>query len=128
VARRGRLAPRRRWAHARSRCGIHDDILTNAALIRGLRVVSRTTVVQYRDTKLSMRQIGEALGVAYILEGSVRGRGNKVRMSVQLIDARTDEHVWAQSYDRDLTDVFTIQTELAKEIALALNSAMAPKS
>ena len=107
--------------------GIHEDILTNLASEHGLRVVSRTTAMQYRETKLSMRQIGETLNVAYILEGSVRGRGSKVRVTVQLIDARTDEHAWAKSFDRDLSDIFATQTELAKEIAGQLKTTIAPQ-
>ncbi len=108
--------------------GVHEDLLTNLALIRDLKVVSRTTVVQYRDSKKSLRQIGEELGVAYILEGSVRRSGNKVRVTGQLINARTDEHVWAKSYDRDLTDVFAIQAALATEIAGALEAALTPQT
>jgi TolB-like protein len=92
--------------------GIHEDILTNLALIRELRVVSRTTVMQYRDTKKTMKQIAQELGVTYILEGSVRRSGNKVRVTGQLIHAATDEHVWAEKYDRDLTDIFEIQDEI----------------
>jgi TolB-like protein/cytochrome c-type biogenesis protein CcmH/NrfG len=106
--------------------GVHEDILTHLALIRDLKVVSRTTVTQYRDTKKTMRQIGEELGVAYILEGSVRRAGNQVRVTGQLINARTDEHVWAKAYDRDLTDIFAIQAALATEIASALSAALSP--
>lgn len=108
--------------------GMHEDILTNLALINELRVVSRTTVVQYRDSKKTLRQIGDELGVAYILEGSVRRVGNKVRVTGQLINARTDEHVWAKSYDRDLTDVFAIQASLSQEIAGALQAAITPQA
>ena len=106
--------------------GVHEDILTHLALIRDLKVVSRTTVTQYRDTKKTMRQIGEELGVAYILEGSVRRAGNKVRVTGQLINARTDEHVWAKAYDRDLTDIFAIQAALATEIADSLSATLSP--
>lgn len=106
--------------------GVHEDILTHLALIRDLKVVSRTTVTQYRDTRKTIRQIGEELGVAYILEGSVRRAGNKVRVTGQLINARTDEHVWANAYDRDLTDIFAIQAALATEIANALSAALSP--
>lgn len=106
--------------------GIHEDILTNLAVAaRELHVVSRTSVMQYRDTKLSMRQLGETLNVAYILQGSVRGRGSKVRVAVQLIDARTDEHAWAQTFDPDLSDIFATQTVLAKEIAAQLKATIA---
>ena len=86
--------------------GIQEDILTNLALVHEIRVVSRTSVQQYRDTKKSIRQIASEFGVAYILEGSVRRAGNKVRVTGQLIHAATDEHVWAKAYDRDLTDIF----------------------
>ncbi len=108
--------------------GVHEDILTNLALVRDLKVVSRTTVTQYRDSKKTMKQIGDELGVAYILEGSVRRSGNKVRVTGQLINARTDEHVWAKSYDRDLTDIFSIQATLAQEIASALEIAITPQA
>jgi TolB-like protein/cytochrome c-type biogenesis protein CcmH/NrfG len=108
--------------------GVHEDILTNLALVNELKVVSRTTVTQYRDSKKSMKQIGEELGVAYILEGSVRRMGNKVRVTGQLINARTDEHVWAKSYDRDLTDIFAIQASLSQEIASALQAAITPQA
>jgi TolB-like protein/cytochrome c-type biogenesis protein CcmH/NrfG len=106
--------------------GIHEDILTNLAHIAELRVVSRTSVSEYRSTTKKIRQIGEELGVAWILEGSVQRAGNQVRVTGQLINARTDEHVWAQSYDRDLTDLFAIQAELAKEIAGALSATLSP--
>ncbi len=108
--------------------GVHEDILTNLALIRDLKVISRTTVVRYRDSKKSVREIGEELGVAYILEGSVRRAGNKVRVTGQLINTRTDEHVWAKAYDRDLTDIFAIQAALAQEIAGALETAISPQA
>jgi adenylate cyclase len=104
--------------------GVHEDILTNLAPIRTLHVVSRTSVMQYRDSRLSMRQLGEQLNVDYILEGSVRGRGSKVRVTMQLIDARTDEHLWAKSFDRDLSDIFATQSELSKQVAVELAAAI----
>ena len=107
--------------------GMQEDILTNLALVRELRVVSRTSVQQYRNTTKSIRQIAQELGVAYILEGSVRRAGNKVRVTGQLIHAATDEHVWAKAYDRDLTDVFSIQSELSQAIAAALSAALSPQ-
>jgi TolB-like protein/predicted Zn-dependent protease len=107
--------------------GIHEDILTNLALIREFRVVSRTSVMPYRTTTKSIRQIAQELGVAYILEGSVRREGNRVRVTGQLIHAATDEHVWAQAYDRDLTDIFAIQAELSQQIALALKTVLSPE-
>jgi len=106
--------------------GVYDDILTNLANLSALRVISRTTMLQYRATTKSIRQIGAELGVAYVLEGSVRRAGNKVRVTGQLIRAATDEHVWANTYDRDLTDVFAIQSDLSHEIAAALNGALSP--
>jgi TolB-like protein len=107
--------------------GIHEDILTNLAHIAALRVVSRTSVMEYRGTTKKIRQIGQELGVAWLLEGSVERVGNKVRVTGQLINARTDQHVWAQSYDRDLTDIFAIQAELAQQIAAALSATLSPQ-
>lgn len=107
--------------------GVHEDILTDLALIRDLHVVSRTSVEQYRETKKPMRQIGTELGVAYLLEGSVRRAGGTIRITGQLIRAATDEHVWAKKFDRELKDVFEIQTEIATEIAGALHSVLSPQ-
>jgi TolB-like protein/cytochrome c-type biogenesis protein CcmH/NrfG len=102
--------------------GIQDDILTNLSKIGDLKVISRTSVMQYRGKAPNIRDIGKALGVSTVLEGSVRRSGNRVRVNVQLIDATTDEHVWGNDYDRDLTDVFAIQSDLAHEIANALQA------
>ena len=107
--------------------GIQEDILTNLALISELRVVSRTSVMQYRNTTKTIRQIAQELGVTYVLEGSVRRSGNKVRVTGQLIRAATDEHVWAKSFDRELSDIFAIQEALATEIAGALKTAITPQ-
>jgi len=107
--------------------GMHEDLLTTLAAVRELKVVSRTSVEQYRATTKSMRQIAQELSVAYVLEGSVRRAGNKVRVTGQLIRAGSDEHVWAKSYDRDVTDIFAIQGELATEIAGALQAAISPQ-
>jgi TolB-like protein/Tfp pilus assembly protein PilF len=104
--------------------GVQDDVLTNLSKISDLRVISRTSVMQYRGRPTNLREIGKALGVSNILEGSVRRSGNKVRVNVQLIDANTDEHLWAKDYDRDLTDVFEIQSALAGEIANALKATL----
>src|SRR6266581_1838157 len=106
--------------------GIQDDILTNLSKVSELKVISRTSVMQYRGKATNVREIGKALGVSNILEGSVRRSGNKVRVNVQLIDATTDEHVWANDYDRDVTDVFAIQSDLAGEIAKALQAKLSP--
>jgi TolB-like protein/tetratricopeptide (TPR) repeat protein len=107
--------------------GIQEDILTNLALISELHVVSRTSVMQYRNTTKTIRQIAQELGVTYLLEGSVRRAGNKVRVTGQLIRAATDEHVWARAYDREISDIFAIQEELATEIAGALKTAITPQ-
>jgi TolB-like protein/Flp pilus assembly protein TadD len=106
--------------------GIQDDILTNLARIGDLKVISRTSVMPYRGQTHNLREIGKALNVATILEGSVRREGNRVRINVQLIDASNDKHLWAQFYDRELTDVFAIQSELAREIASALKATLSP--
>jgi TolB-like protein len=106
--------------------GVQDDVLTNLSKISDLRVISRTSVMQYRGRPSNVRDIGKALGVSNILEGSVRRSGNRVRVNVQLIDANTDEHVWANDYDRDVTDVFAIQSDLANEIANALQAKLSP--
>jgi TolB-like protein len=102
--------------------GIQDDILTNLSKISDLKVISRTSVMSYRGNARNVREIGKTLGVSTILEGSVRRSGNRVRVNVQLINAANDEHIWAEDYDRDLTDVFAIQTDLAHEIANALQA------
>jgi TolB-like protein/Flp pilus assembly protein TadD len=103
--------------------GMQDDILTNLSKIGDLKVISRMSVMSYRgDAVRNAREIGKALGVATLLEGSVRRIGNRVRVNVQLINANNDEHIWAEDYDRDLTDVFAIQTDLAQKIAFALQA------
>ena len=108
--------------------GVQDEILNNLAKIAQLKVISRTSVMQYRaDAKRDMRQIGYALGVAHVLEGTVRREGNRVRVSAQLVDARSDNAVWADSYDRDITDIFTIQSEVAQTIAGKLSAALSPE-
>src|SRR6266513_643947 len=107
--------------------GMQDDILTNLSKIGDLKVISRMSVMSYRgDAVRNAREIGKALGVATLLEGSVRRIGNRVRVNVQLIDASNDEHIWAEDYDRDLTDVFAIQTDLAQKIASALQAKLSP--
>ena len=106
--------------------GVQDDILTNLSKIGDLKVISRTSVMGYRSKAPNVREIGKTLGVSTILEGSVRRSGNRVRVNVQLIDATTDEHIWANDYDRDLTDVFAIQTDLAQKIANELSAKLSP--
>jgi TolB-like protein/Flp pilus assembly protein TadD len=107
--------------------GMQDDILTNLSKIGDLKVISRMSVMSYRgEGTRNAREIGKTLGVATLLEGSVRRVGNRVRVNVQLIDASNDEHIWAEDYDRDLTDVFAIQTDLAQKIASALQAKLSP--
>ena len=107
--------------------GIQDDILTSLSKIGELKVISRTSVMGYRGRTHNIRQIGKDLGVATVLEGSVRRSGNRVRVNVQLIDAETDEHLWSEIYDRDLTDVFAIQSDLAQKIASELRAQLSPE-
>jgi serine/threonine protein kinase/Tfp pilus assembly protein PilF len=107
--------------------GVQDEILNNLSKIAQLKVISRTSVMQYRaDTKRDLRQIAAALGVASVLEGTVRRDGNHVRVSTELVDARSDNTIWADSYDRDLTDIFAIQSEIAQQVARKLTAALSP--
>jgi TolB-like protein/Tfp pilus assembly protein PilF len=107
--------------------GMQDEILTELAKIADLKVISRTSVLQYKSgVARSLRGIGEKLGVAYVVEGSVQRAAGKVRVKAQLIDARNDAHPWAQTYDRDLTDVFAIQSEIARAIADQLLAKLSP--
>ena len=107
--------------------GIHEDVITSLAKIRDLKVISRTSVLAYRDTAArNLKKIAADLGVAVVLEGSVRRSGNRVRVTAQLIDARTDEHLWAENYDGDLSDVFALQAKLAQQIASALKATLTP--
>ncbi len=106
--------------------GIQDDILTNLSKIGDLKVISRTSVMGYRGKQKNVRQIGKELGVSAILEGSVRREGNRVRVNVQLINAGNDQHLWAEDYDRELTDVFAIQTDLAQKIVHELQAQLSP--
>ena len=108
--------------------GIQDDVLTSLAKIKDLKVISRTSVMGYRDKAArNLKQIGKELGVASVLEGSVRRVGNRVLVNVQLIDTATDQHLWAERYDRTLADSITLQGELASEIAKALQSTLSPQ-
>jgi TolB-like protein len=108
--------------------GVQDEILNNLAKIAQLKVISRTSVMQYRsDNKRDLRQIAKALGVSNVLEGTVRREGNHVRVSTELVDARNDNTIWADSYDRDLTDIFAIQSEVAQTIVRKLNATLSPE-
>ncbi len=107
--------------------GVQDEILTDLARVADLKVISRTSVMQYKaGAQRNLREIGQQLGVAHLLEGSVQRAANKVRVNAQLIDARTDGHLWAQVYDRPLDDVFAIQSEIAKAIADQLQAKLSP--
>jgi TolB-like protein len=106
--------------------GVHEDVLTFLSRVAELRVISRTSVQNYVGSDLSLPAIGRELGVSHVVEGSVRRAGDRVRVTVQLIDATTDEHVWAENYDRTLTDIFAIQTEIAQAIAGQLQAELSP--
>ncbi len=107
--------------------GMCDEILTNLSKIGNLKVISRTSVMQYKNTKKNLREIAGELGVNNILEGSVQKSNDRIRINVQLINAKTDEHLWAESYDRENKDVFTIQSEIAKKIAEAMHATLSEK-
>src|SRR5205807_3554826 len=108
--------------------GVQDEILTNLARIADLKVISRTSVMQYKGgVARNLREIGQQLGVAHVVEGTVQRVGNRVRVNAQLIDARTDKQLWGQVYDRDLADVFAIQSEIAKTIADQLQAKLSPR-
>jgi TolB-like protein/Tfp pilus assembly protein PilF len=106
--------------------GFHDELLRQMGRIDGLQVISRTSVMQYKNGARNSREIAEALGVSSIVEGSVQRAGNRVRVEARLIDARNDRQMWGDLYDRDVTDVFAIQTALAEEIASALHTRLSP--
>lgn len=108
--------------------GVQDEILTDLAKVADLKVISRTSVMQYKVVRArNLREIGRQLGVAHVLEGSVQRDGNRLRINAQLIDARTDAHIWAQVYDRKVSDVFAIQSEIAKAIADQLQAKLSPQ-
>jgi serine/threonine-protein kinase len=108
--------------------GVQDEILTNLAKVADLKVISRTSVMQYKNIiQRNLREVGRTLGVAHILEGAVQRAGGRVRVSAQLIDARTDAHLWGESYDRDIADVFAIENELAEQIVAQLKSRLSPQ-
>jgi len=106
--------------------GVHDDLLTQLAQLQSIRVISRTSVLEYRDTARNIREIGKALGADAILEGGVQSAGDKIRINAQLIDAQTDEHLWAHTYDRTLSvaNIFDVQTEIARAITTALQTTL----
>jgi TolB-like protein/class 3 adenylate cyclase len=107
--------------------GLTEDIITQLSKIKSFKVISRTSVMQYKKTPKSIIDIGRELGVAQILEGSVQRAGDQVRITAQLINAATDEHLWSESYDRPVNDIFTIQREVALAIASILNTTLTKK-
>lgn len=109
--------------------GIHDDLLTTLSKVSALKVISRTSVLEYRETNKNIREIGRELGAANVLEGGVQQAGNNVRINVQLIDAETDEHLWAHTFDRELSieNVFAIQSEIVETIAAQLAATLSPE-
>jgi serine/threonine-protein kinase len=107
--------------------GITEDVIAHLSKIRTLQVISRTSVMPFKQRQASLREIGSRLGVATLLEGSVRRAGDRVRIVAQLVDAETDRHLWAETYDRRLTDVFAIQTDVALQIAAALRAELSPE-
>ncbi len=106
--------------------GVHDDLLTQIAQLQSLRVISRTSVLEYKDTTRNIREIGKELGADAILEGGVQTAGDRIRINAQLIDARSDEHLWAETYDRELlpANIFEVQSEIARAIADALQATL----
>lgn len=107
--------------------GMHDDILTQLSKVADLKVISRTSVMQYKETTMLISDIARELGVAHILEGSVRRAGDQIRIVAQLINAETDEHLWAETFDREYADIFSIQSDVAQKIARALKAELTPK-
>ena len=107
--------------------GMTEELITDLAQISSLRVISRTSVMGYKDTKKPLPQIGRELGVDGILEGSVQRAGNRVRITAQLIEAATDRHVWAKSYERDLAEVLSLQSEVAQSVAREIEAALTPQ-
>ena len=106
--------------------GVHDDLLTQLAQLSSIRVISRTSVLEYKDVERNIREIGAELGADAILEGGVQMAGDRIRINAQLIDARTDEHLWAHTYDRVLSaaGIFDVQAEIARAISIAMNAAL----
>jgi TolB-like protein len=106
--------------------GVHDDLLTQLALLQSMRVISRTSVLEYKDTMKNIREIGAELGADAVLEGGVQSAGDRIRINAQLIDARTDEHLWAQTYDRELSaaNIFDVQTDISRAIASAMDATL----
>src|SRR5262249_54655348 len=106
--------------------GIQDEILTKLARVADLKVISRTSTARYKSKPQDLKTVAQQLGVAHILEGSVQRAANKVRVNVQLIDARADAHLWADTYDREIKDVFAVESEISQKIANGLQATLSP--
>ena len=106
--------------------GVSEDVLTRLSMIESLRVIARASVMPYRDSGTPLSTIAEELGVRYVVEGSVRRSNDEVRITAQLIDARTNTNVWAETYDRRVEDIFEVQSDIARRVAAALETALAP--
>jgi len=107
--------------------GVTEEIITSLSKIGDLKVISRTSIMRYKNTEMGLRDIAQELGAGVVLEGSVRRSAGRVRITGQLIDAKTDEHIWADSYEREMKDVFAIQTDVAEKIAIALRGKLSPE-
>ena len=108
--------------------GIHEEIISQLGKIASLKVISRTSVMEYRDRDANLRTIADELGVTHVLEGSVRRAGDRVRVTTQLIAADEDAHLWAENYERQLRDIFAIQADVAREVASALRATLTPQA
>src|SRR5260370_21877856 len=106
--------------------GIQDEILTKLASVGDIKVISRLSAAKYKSKPEDLKTVARELGVATVLEGSVQKAGDKVRVNVQLLDARADTHLWAKSYDRELKDIFAVESEVSQEIADALRAKLSP--
>ncbi|NIP60730.1 MAG: adenylate/guanylate cyclase domain-containing protein, partial [Gemmatimonadetes bacterium] len=107
--------------------GIHEEMLTRLSKVEDLSLRGRTSVMQYQDSRKDLRQIGRELRARYVLEGSVRRAGDRVGITAQLIDAEVDEHVWAESYERQLSDIFQIQADVASRVVEELKGVLTPE-
>jgi eukaryotic-like serine/threonine-protein kinase len=107
--------------------GIHGEILTHLTMIKEIKVKAQTTVLRYRDTRKPIREIGQELGVNYLMEGSVQKAGGRIRIQAQLIDARSEDHVWAHTYEKPYGDIFAIQSEISENIASAMRTTLTPR-
>jgi TolB-like protein/Tfp pilus assembly protein PilF len=107
--------------------GIHGEILTHLTSIKEIKVKAQTSVLQYRDTRKSMKQIGQELGVSYLMEGSVQKAGGRIRIQAQLIDAQSEDHIWAETYEVPYGDIFAIQSDISEKIASQLRATLTPR-